>query len=178
MFRNTPKISPNTRGDIFQIKFGENDKSVLMKISEVFGTLSQGSLSKRVLKRCFLESGLTNIFTVSNFRNLLAMTIMFFSKMFKICCILQNWYKKLRSSFSLFIELHLIWVGKSSQPGTGYPPSAAKVLTKSPNISPKIRGDIFQINFPKNDEKHHKIALMEIPQAFKSLSHVDCQSLF
>ena len=27
------------------------------------------------------------------------------------------------------------------------------VLTKPPEISPNIRGDIFQINFPQNDEK-------------------------
>ena len=41
---NTPKISPNTRRDILQINFPENDeindKSAFMEILQVFGTLS------------------------------------------------------------------------------------------------------------------------------------------
>ena len=41
-------------------------------------------LSKRVMKRRFLESGLTKIFRVSNFGNALAMTINFFFKIFEI----------------------------------------------------------------------------------------------
>ena len=31
--------------------------------------------------------------------------------------------------------------------------SGVNVLTNTPKISPKTRGDIFQINFPKNDKK-------------------------
>ena len=41
-------------------------------------------LSKGILKRCFLESGLRTSFTACNFRNKVAMTMNFFFKMFKI----------------------------------------------------------------------------------------------
>ena len=60
------------------------------------------SLSKRVLKRRFLESGLTKIFTVHNFGNTLAVTINFFFKMLKIWCIFEKWYKNLRKIFLFF----------------------------------------------------------------------------
>ena len=39
-------------------------------------------------------------------------------------------------------------------------------------------GEILKINFPENDEKHHKNALMEILQVFGMLSNVDCQRVF
>ena len=42
------------------------------------------SLTKRVLKRRFLEIGLTKIFKVRNFGNTLGVTIVFFIKTFKI----------------------------------------------------------------------------------------------
>ena len=42
---NTPKVSPITTGDIFEINFDQNDekndKNALIEILQVFGTLSQ-----------------------------------------------------------------------------------------------------------------------------------------
>ena len=52
------------------------------------------------------------------------------------------------------------------------------MLTKTSKILPNTRGDIFQITFPQNDEKHEKSALMDILQVFGTLSDVDCQSVF
>ena len=48
-----------------------------------------------------------------------------------------------------------IWIGscRLSQPWIGQFPSDVNVLTDNPNISPETRGDIFQINFPQNDEE-------------------------
>ena len=56
-------------------------------------------------------------------------------------------------------------------------PSSVNVLTNIPEISPNTRGDIFQINFPQNDEKHDKNGLMEILQVFGTLPHVECQTV-
>ena len=64
-----------------------------MEISEDFIDAFTCSLSKRVLKRSFLESGLTKIFTVSNFGNTLAVTIMFFPKSLKFDVDLRNGIK-------------------------------------------------------------------------------------
>ena len=50
------------------------------------------------------------------------------------------------------------------------------MLTNIPKISPNTRGDIFQINFPQNDQKHDKSALMEISEVFGTLSHVHSQT--
>ena len=57
----------------------KHDKSALLQISQVFGTLE-----KDVLKRAFLEIGLTKSLTVRNLGNTLGMTIIFCLKMFKI----------------------------------------------------------------------------------------------
>ena len=51
------------------------------------------------------------------------------------------------------------------------------MLTNTPKISPKTRGDIFEINLTKNYEKHDKSAVIEILQVFVTLSHYDCQSV-
>ena len=73
-----------------------------------------------------------------------------------------------------------IWIGicKFSESWTGYLPSAVNVLTNTPKFSTETREDTFGINFPQNDEKHEKSALMEIWQVFGTLSHVDCQRVF
>ena len=71
LLRNTTKTSPNTRGHIFQINFPQNDEKTWQKCSHGdFASISDVFtcwLSKRVLKRRFLESGLRKIFTVSNY---------------------------------------------------------------------------------------------------------------
>ena len=56
------------------------DESLLMQIFQVFACC----LSKGVLKQCFLEGSPTKPFTACNFRNKVAMTILFFLKMLKI----------------------------------------------------------------------------------------------
>ena len=109
---------------------------------------------KRVLKRRFLESGLTKISTVCNFGNRLAMTIMFFfSKCLKFDVDSTN---KTKNSEKVFgFSDNCIWVEscKFSQTWTGYLPLAVNVLTNTPKISANTRGNIFQTNFPENDEK-------------------------
>ena len=52
-------------------------------------------LSKGVLERCFLKTGLTKSFTVCDFRNKVPMTIIFFFKMFKIWSRFLKWNKKI-----------------------------------------------------------------------------------
>ena len=56
-------------------------------------------LSNGVLKRVFLESGLTKSLTVCNFRNKVAMTIIFFLKIFKIRCRFRKWQEKIKKKF-------------------------------------------------------------------------------
>ena len=111
------------------------------------------SLSKRVLKRRFLESGLTKIFTVCNFANTLTVTIMFFSKCLKFDVDSGNGTKNQQKVYRF--SDNCIWIGscRFSQDWTGYLPSTGNVLTNTSNISPNTRGDIFQINFTENDKK-------------------------
>ena len=57
-------------------------------------------LLNNVLKRRFLESGLTKSLTLCNFSNTIAMTFFFCLKIFTIWCRFHNFNKKLRKSFS------------------------------------------------------------------------------
>ena len=59
-------------------------------------------LSKCVLKRRFLESGVTKFFTVCSFGNTLAKANIFFFKMFKISFRFHKWNKKLRKTCWFF----------------------------------------------------------------------------
>ena len=58
-------------------------------------------LIKGVLKRCFLESGLTRSFTVYNFRNKVAMKIIFFFTVFKTWSRFQKWKNEIRKKLSV-----------------------------------------------------------------------------
>ena len=95
---NSPKISPKTRGEIFWIKISENNEKTWLKCSqEYFASIWISftcSLSKRSLKRCFLESPVATFFTVCYFGNTLAMKIIFSFKMFNIWCRFQKCKKK------------------------------------------------------------------------------------
>ena len=73
---NTSKISPKTRGYISGVNFPENDDGDFTSIWDAFTCW----MAMRVLKRLYLESFLTKIFTVYYFGNTLAMTIILFSK--------------------------------------------------------------------------------------------------
>ena len=154
---NTVKIFSNTSGDIFLINFTENDKKTWSKRSQ--GNLARIShafiywLPKLVLKRCSWESFLTKIITVCNLGNMLAMTIIFSFKMFKISRSIDKWNKNWEKVFRF--SDNCIWIGswKFSQPWTVYLPSAVNVLTNIPKISFNTRGEIFQINFTQNDKQ-------------------------
>ena len=86
--------------------------------------------------------------------------------------------QNLRKCFCFSDNCIEIFSCKFSQPWTWYLPSDVNVFKNTPKISPNTRGDILQINFRDNDEKHDQNGLMEILQAFGTLSHVDFQSLF
>ena len=66
---------------------------------------------------------------------------------------MKNRNKKLEKGFGFSGNCIRIGSGKLSQSSTGYLSSAVNILTNNPNTSPKTRGEIFQINFPENDEK-------------------------
>ena len=80
------------------------DKKTWWKCSHAYftrlGDLLICWLSKVVLERCFLESGLTTFFTFCNFRNKVGMAIIFFFKMFKIWCRFQKWNKQIWKEIS------------------------------------------------------------------------------
>ena len=62
---------------------------------------------------------------------------------------------------------------------TGYLKLAVNVLTNTIKISSNTRGEILQISFRQNDEKHYKGAVMEILEVFCTISHVyDWRSVF
>ena len=102
----TRQISLITSGDIFQINFPEKNEKTWSKRSHgAFAGIWHAFtcwLSMCVLKRRLLGSGLSKFFTACNFGNILAMTIMFCFKMFKIWCRFQKWNKKLRKGFLFF----------------------------------------------------------------------------
>ena len=128
-----------------------------------------------------LESVLTKFFTVNKFGNTVAVTTIFSSKTLKVSCRFKKWKKNWEKVFYFLYFLdNCIWngSGKFSQSWTRYISSAVNVVTKTPKILPSTRGDIFQISVHDNDEKHEKSTLIEISQAFGTLSHVDCQSVF
>ena len=64
-------------------------------------------LSKDVLRRCWIVSGVTKPWTVVNFGNTLAMTIFFFSEMLENWWRFHKWNKKPRKCFLFFWELDL-----------------------------------------------------------------------
>ena len=117
-----------------------------------FHVLTSQTCSETALFReCYMQ-----FFSVCYFGNtlaILAMTIIFFFKIFKIWCTFQKWNKKLRKKF--YFSDSCIWIVccKFSQSWTKYLPSAVNVLTLTNQISPKSGGDIFQINSKEKDQK-------------------------
>ena len=135
-------------------------------------------MSNRVLNRCFLESVLIKIFTIFNFGNTLAMSIMFYFKMFKLSCRFQKWNKKLRKIF--FFADNCICIGRCKFPqhSTGCLPSAVNVFTSIPRFHLTLGETYSKSTCLRMIKEHDKSTLMEILQAVWRLSHVDCQSLF
>ena len=153
----TPKISPKIWWDIFQINFNENDEKTWYKRSHGdFASIWEAFtcwLSKRVLKRRFLERALSKFFTICKFGNTLALTINIWFKRFKIWCRFQKWNKKFRKTFSFYRKLHLNWELEILTLLNRILPIRSQCLTNTPKISPNAGGDIFAINFPDNDEQ-------------------------
>ena len=86
-YETSLRFNMSLKRDIFQIKFLQINEKILRKCSHedftrVWDPLTCW-LSRGVQKRCFLESGLSKSFIVCNFRNKVAMTIIFFSKCLK-----------------------------------------------------------------------------------------------
>ena len=184
VLRNTLKVLPHTRGDIFQITVPHNDEKTWWKCSDGDFTSNWDSftcwLSIRAPNRRFLQRGLSKFFTVCNFGKSLAMSIIFFSKCLKFDLDSKNRKKKKNSEKLFCFSDNCIWIGncKFSQSSTKYFPSTAYVLTNTLKTLHNTLGNIFKINVPQNDEKHDKSALMEISQVLGTPSHVDCQGVF
>ena len=108
---NTSIISNFQKGDVFEVILVRSDQKIWSKYSLADFTIVCHPLtcwiSKEVLKRRFLESGLTKSLTVFNFRNSIAMTIIFYWKMFKIWWWFHKWNKKMRKSYLFLREFHL-----------------------------------------------------------------------
>ena len=145
-------------GDIFQVRFSQSDRKTWWKCSQsdltrVWETLTCW-LSTGVLKRCFLESGLMKSFTVCNFRNKVATTIiLFFSKCLKFDAYSRNGLKKFEKVFGF--RDHCNWFGDDnfSKSRKGYLSLAVNVLRNTPKIFHITKGDIFQVSFCQSDEK-------------------------
>ena len=110
----------------------------------------------------FRERYITKILTDCNFRNSLAVTIIFSFKFLGFDVNSRNRTKKSKKVFYFSYNCICIGSGKFSQSWTGYLSSTINMLTNTSKISPNTRGDTFQINFNENDEKHDKWPLMEI----------------
>ena len=107
VLRNTLKVSPHTRGDIFQITVPHNDEKTWWKCSDGDFTSNWDSftcwLSIRAPNRRFLQRGLSKFFTVCNFGKSLAMSIIFFSKCWKFDLDSKNRKKKKKIQKNSFV---------------------------------------------------------------------------
>ena len=105
-----------TKEDIFQISFFQSSEKLWWKCPHADSTTVWGFLtcwaSKGVLKRSFLEIGLTKSLTLCYFRKEVAMTMIFFFKMFKIPCRLKEWNKKTRKDVGY--KDKIIWIGTTN----------------------------------------------------------------
>ena len=104
-------ISNFNQGDIFQITSPHSTEKKWQKCSHedftsVWNRLTCW-LSKDVLRRRWIVSGVTKPWTVANFGNTLPMTIFFFLKMFKFWWRFHKWNKKPRKCFFFLRYLDL-----------------------------------------------------------------------
>ena len=95
------------QGDVFQSISPHSDGKIWQKCShEDFASVWNRLpfwLSKDVLRRHWIVSGVTKPWTVANFLNTLAMTIFFFLKMFKIWWRFHKWNTKPGKCFLFLI---------------------------------------------------------------------------
>ena len=138
VLQNTPKIWHITKGDIFQIRVTHSDEKMrwMSSFADFAGLWDSLTcwLSKQFLKRCFLKSGLTKSFRVWNFRNKVAMTIIFFSKSLKFDVDSRKETKK--SEKIVGCKDNCTWIGfdKFTQSRTRYLSLAVNVLRNAPKI--------------------------------------------
>ena len=102
-YKKSLRSDISQREIFFTVRFYQHDGKIWWKCSHADFTTFWDPLtcwlSKCVLKQCFLESSLTKSFKACSFRNKVAMTIIIFSKMFKISCRFHKWIKKIRKIF-------------------------------------------------------------------------------
>ena len=111
MLANKPMMSNFNQVEIFQMISSHSDQKIWEKCSHedfisVWIRLTCW-LSKDVLRRRWIVSGVTKPWKVANFGNTLAMTIFFFLKMFQIWWRFHKWNKKARKYFLFLRELDL-----------------------------------------------------------------------
>ena len=107
VLRNNPMIPNSTQGDVFQIISPHYDGKIWQKYShEDFASVWNRLtcwLSKDILRRRWIVSGVTKHWTVANFENTLPMTIVVFLQMLEISWRFHKWNKKPRKCF-LFLR--------------------------------------------------------------------------
>ena len=128
-----------TKGDVFKMRVSHSDGKIWWKCSDADFTRLWVSLtcwlSKEFLKQCFLKSGLTKCFTVWNFRNKVAMMIIFFfPKCLKFDVDSRNGIRK-SEEVSGFKD-NSIWIGdyKFPKSWTWYLSLPVNVLRNTPRI--------------------------------------------
>ena len=152
-----PMISNLNHGDIFEIISPHSDEKIWSKCShEDFTSVWYRLtcwLSKDVLRRRWIVSGVTKPWTVANFGNTLAMTIFFFWKIFEIWWRFHKCNKKPRKYFLFLRELDLNRERRILTIPNRILVLGSPCVNKNPMNSNFNQGDIFQIIFSHNDEK-------------------------
>ena len=140
-----------------------------------FHMLTAKAFSETVLLREFSNKG----FTVCNFENILAITIIFSFKMVKLWCRFQKCNKKLKIKFFVFRKIASHFgVANSQNPEQDICHRQSIRKQKPPRFDLTL-GETFSKSITlRMMKKHDKTALREISQVFGTLSHVDCQSVF
>ena len=138
-----------------KIRVSQSDEKIWWKCSHADFTSVWDPLtcwlSKSVLERCFLKSCLTKSFTVCNFRNKVAMMIIFFFKCLKFDIDSRNGTKKSEQSFCF--KDNCIWIrdDKFTQSRREYLSLAVNVLRNTPKIYHRTKGHILEIKVSQND---------------------------
>ena len=106
-----------------------------------------------VLRRRWIVSGVTKPWTVANFGNTLAMTIIFFWKMFEMWWRFHKWNKNSRKFFFFLRELDFNRERQILTIRNRILVIGSPCVNKNPMNSNFNQGDIFQIISPHSDEK-------------------------
>ena len=127
-----------TKGDFLQTRFRQSEEKISSKgihadFARVWHPLTCW-LSKGLLKRYFLETGLIKSFIASNFQKKVAMTMKFFSKWLKFDVDCRKRTKESLKVFDFKDNSILIGDVKISLSRTGYLSLAVNVLRNTPKI--------------------------------------------